>query len=182
MPGSEGIWTFLFIDMLVFLLIFLTFMSERLRLPLLYASSQRLLDGWLGLANTVILLTSSWIMFTAIQAWRAERLVAARRRLGIVLLLGGAFCGIKVAEYYHKIVSGVDIAGNSFMSFYFVMTGIHLLHVLFGLAFIASMSLRLRRRETAPAIGTMENVGLFWHFVDVLWVYIFALLYLVGLR
>lgn len=180
-PGSEGLWTFVFIDMMVFLLIFLTFMGERLGHLAIYAQAQALLDERFGLVNTLVLLTSSWRVVEAVQAARLGQAKQVARRLGEALLLGGVFSVSKGIEYWHKFEAGLTPASNSFFSFYFFITFAHLLHVLAGMVCL----LHFRRRVQA-GIGTpgylmgLENVGLFWHYVDVLWIFIFPMLYLLG--
>jgi nitric oxide reductase NorE protein len=182
-PGTDGLWTFVFIDMVVFLMIFLTFMSERLGHVELYASSQLHLNEIFGFANTLILLTSSWMVVAAIQAARRIDPIRIRWFLGWAWLLGLAFSIDKFLEYYLKIRAGITPATNSFFSFYYFITVVHFLHVIAGMLFIGYCRGKARRRAgTAGYITGLENVGLFWHFVDVLWIFIFPLLYLVGRR
>jgi nitric oxide reductase NorE protein len=180
-PGTDGLWTFVFIDMVIFLMMFFSFMSERLRHVGLYAASQVRLNEIFGLANTLILLTSSWMVVAAIRAARCKQAAGVRWFLGWAWLLGLAFCVDKIAEYYLKLHAGISPATNSFFSFYFFITGVHFLHVIAGLFFIGycRSNARLRNGAEGYVIG-LENVGLFWHFVDVLWIFIFPLLYMVG--
>jgi nitric oxide reductase NorE protein len=180
-PGTDGLWTFVFIDMLVFLMIFLTFMGDRLGKPALYAASQQHLNEYFGLANTLILITSSWMVVEAVQAARTPDGRRCSRYLSYALLLGMVFIGNKVVEYTLEIRSGVTPVTNPFYSYYFFITFVHLMHVIAGVIAIALF--RTRVRAAAGAFDfqkRLENVGLFWHFVDVLWVFIFPLLYLVG--
>lgn len=180
-PGTDGLWTFVFIDMVIFLMIFLIFMGERIRHVYLYAASQLRLDELVGFANTLILLTSSWMFVEAVQATRHRDGARVRRYLGLAWLLGLAFCLSKVAEYSLKIQAGITPATNSFFSFYFFITLVHFLHVIAGMLFIAYCRSQARARTgTGRYLTGLENVGLFWHFVDILWVFIFPLLYLVG--
>ncbi|MGC2032148.1 MAG: cytochrome c oxidase subunit 3 [Steroidobacteraceae bacterium] len=182
-PGTDGLWTFVFIDMVIFLMMFFSFMSERLRHVSLYAASQLRLNEIFGLANTLILLTSSWMVVAAIQAARHQKASRVRWFLGWAWLLGLAFSVDKIAEYYLKLSAGITPATNSFFSFYFFITLVHFLHVIAGMFFIGycRSNARLRIGTDGYVIG-LENVGLFWHFVDVLWIFIFPLLYMVGRR
>lgn len=180
LPGTTGIWTFLFIDLLIFLAMFLVFVMERLRLPAVYAEGQVHLNGWLGLCNTLVLLTSSWFMALAVQASHRGAAQVARFRLLMVLLCGGLFCVGKAVEYGAKFRAGLGVATNSFYSFYYFMTGVHLLHVIGGMLFIAALRRRMKAPGSEPALTSVENIGLFWHVVDILWIYIFALVYLLG--
>ncbi len=183
LPGTSGIWTFIFIDMLVFFALFLVFASERFRLPDVYARSQAMLNGTIGLTNTLILLTSSWAMISSVNAWRAGRDAAARRGMGLVVLLAGAFCILKALEYGSKASAGISLLRDSFFTFYYLITGLHLLHLLGAMIFIVAVRRRMfSGGADAPSVAVVENIGLFWHFVDMLWIFIFPLLYLVGLR
>src|ERR1700722_4234798 len=180
-PGTDGLWTFVFIDMVIFLMIFLTFMSERLGHVELYAASQLHLKVIFGFANTLILLTSSWRVVEAIQAARRSDGTGIRWFLGWAWLLGLAFSIDKFVEYTLTIRAGITPATNAFFSFYFFITIVHFLHVIAGMLFIGYCRGNARHRAgTAGYITGLENVGLFWHFVDVLWIFIFPLLYLVG--
>lgn len=180
-PGTEGLWTFVFMDMVIFLMIFLTFMIERRQHLDLYAMSQLALDERFGLANTLILLTSSWMVVEAVHAARRHDVTRVERWLTGAWLLGLMFCVSKLIEYTLKIQSGITPAGNSFYSYYFFITIVHFLHVLAGMVFIAYCRFGARTRGHTKAYVTgLENVGLFWHFVDVLWIFIFPLLYLLG--
>lgn len=178
-PGTEGIWTFVFMDMVIFLLIFLVFMSERQANLSQYLEAQQALMAVFGLANTLVLLISSWLVFEAVSSARQRLPERVSRQLKFAILLGGVFCFNKLIEYYLKFTHGVDIK-NSFFSFYFFITIIHLLHVVAGMLFLNAY-----RKSSVACISSkkylpgLENTGLFWHFVDVLWVFIFPLLYLV---
>ena len=181
-PGTNGIWTFVFIDMLVFLMFFLIYVSERHRVTEVFVKSQHHLTPWVALLSTVALLTSSWCVAEAVQATRRLDVRAVTRWLGFSLLLGGVFVINKIVEYSGKIAAGISPATNSFFSFYFLITGIHFLHVCVGMIFIAhcraSASGETGRTQYLKKI---ENTGLFWHFVDILWLFIFPLLYLTEL-
>jgi nitric oxide reductase NorE protein len=182
-PGTDGLWTFLFIDMLIFLVIFFMFMSERLGHVALYSASQAHLHELFGLANALILLTSSWVVVEAIHAARRADGARVRKYLGWAWVLGLAFSIDKVFEYHAEFHTGITPATNSFFSFYFFITVVHFMHVLAGMLFIAYCRGRaLARAGRDDYLIGLENVGLFWHFVDVLWVFIFPLLYLVGRR
>jgi nitric oxide reductase NorE protein len=182
-PGTDGIWTFVFIDMIVFSLFFIVYLSERLRLPDVFAASQADLDPKFGLMNALILLTSSLFVAEAVAAARQGRALLVRTRLLLALVFGAMFAASKLTEYTGKIAAGITPVTNSFYSFYFLLTMIHFLHVLAGMVFIAHCLARARA-ETGEAayLAKLENTGLFWHFVDMLWLFLFPLLYLAGLK
>lgn len=179
-PGTEGLWTFVFIDMMIFLLIFFVFMSERLSHYELYKASQAHLDAIFGFVNTLILLTSSWMVVEAIRSAKKRQPEKVSLRLNLALALGAAFSINKLIEYTLKIKGGIGITDNPFFTFYFFITFLHFLHVLGGMIFLLSFArssqdcLRSERYQVR-----LENVGLFWHYVDVLWIFIFPTLYLI---
>ena len=180
-PGTEGIWTFVFIDMVIFLLIFFTFMAERLRQIELYSASQLRLNELFGLANTLILLTSSWMVVEAVHAARAHNARKVSANLTLALVMGFAFAVSKIAEYHSKFAQSITPVTNPFFSFYFFITIIHFLHVIAGMIFIFHYRNTAQSRiDSNRYLAGLENVGLFWHYVDVLWIFIFPLLYLVG--
>lgn len=183
LSGSEGIWTFVFIDMIIFAMIFFVFMVEKVRLPELYNASQEELNFIFGFVNALVLLTSSWMVVRAVRSSRKKIPQAVAYNLTFALLLGAIFVVSKILEYYTKIGAGIGIATNSFYSFYFFITFIHFLHVIAGLLFINSFRRRSESCTTSTAsanyVTGLENVGLYWHFVDALWIFIFPILYLI---
>lgn len=180
-PGTSGIWTFVFIDMVVFGLFFLTFVSERIRLPDLFARSQRLLDPMVGLVGTLLLIASSWGVAAAVHSVRRGAMNSARFQLSAAMLLGGGFAVNKLVEYGGKLGHGLTPATDSFLTLYFLITGLHLLHVIGGLCFLGHCQLRLASEGSSLLYRKkLENVGLFWHFVDLVWLFIFPIFYLAG--
>jgi nitric oxide reductase NorE protein len=178
MPGEEGVWVFIFGDLVVFGLFFLTYLTYRAADPALYAASQAELNAPLGFLNTLILLTSSWFVAQAIKAVREGRSSAAPGLIAGGILLGLGFVAAKVLEYSEKFSAGITVVSDEFFMFYFMYTGIHLLHVLIGLGVLVFL-FRLARLETAGEhVAAFESGGAFWHLVDLLWVVLFALLYL----
>lgn len=180
-PGTNGIWTFVFIDMIVFSLIFVVFLSEKMRLPTVFAAGQAQLDFRLGLVNALLLITSSLFMAEAVSAVRRGLIERMRINLRACVLFAGLFCINKIFEFSKEIYAGYTPAYDSFYSFYYFITGAHFLHALGGMVFIThclrqpcvEVSQEKFRRK-------LENTGVFWHFVDLLWFFIFPLLYLSG--
>lgn len=177
-PGEEGVWVFIFGDLLVFGTFFITYAVSRMQDLALFHASQALLDRHLGLLNTLLLLTSSWCVAQAVAAVRREDDRA------LWLLAGGMACGVsfvivKAFEYGAKISAGITLNTNGFFIFYYMFTAIHLIHVLIGLGVLTFAFTRFDRdgRFAAP-FGLIEGAGAFWHLVDLLWIILFALLYL----
>jgi heme/copper-type cytochrome/quinol oxidase subunit 3 len=149
----------------------------------IFAASQHQPSEFFGLANALILITSSWAMVKAIEAVRHCRAPRAHKWLTLCLATAGLFCVNKLFEYGIKIDHGITPATNSFFTFYYVITGLHFTHVVGGMVFILHCrNHALAETGTTHYLKKIENTGLFWHFVDVLWLVIFPMLYLVGLR
>ena len=180
LPGEEGIWVFIFGDMVVFGVFFATYLWYRGGDPALYRESQQELSRVYGLVNTLLLLTSSWCVAQAVSAVRQGRLDPAPKLLAGALALGLGFVGVKILEYGEKISDGITLLTNDFTMFYFMFTGIHLLHVLIGLAVLGFLLALSRQPVAVEHVASFESGGAFWHLVDLLWVVLFALLYLVA--
>lgn len=180
LPGEAGIWVFIFGDMLVFAIFFGTFLYYR-NLDLdVFEVSRGALNENFGLANTLILLTSSWLVVWGVDEARFGRLKGAFIRMAMAMALGGGFVGLKALEWREKFAAGISVVTNDFFMFYFIFTGIHLGHVLIGLGALAFASRALQKVTIgAGEVRTLESAAAFWHFVDLLWVILFALLYLI---
>jgi len=176
-PGEEGIWVFIFGDLVVFGLFFVTYCYYRSGAVALYTASQHQLDQMLGLTNTILLLTSSWFIASALERARQGARHADR------LILGGIACGagfvvVKFFEYSAKVASGITLNSSEFYIFYYMYTGIHLLHVIIGLGVLTYLySIARQSATSAGHIRILEGGAVFWHLVDVLWIILFALLY-----
>jgi nitric oxide reductase NorE protein len=179
LPGAEGIWVFIGADAVIFAILFLSFMQDRLKNPALFEASRHTLNMNLGGLDTLILLTSSWSVALAVQAMKRD-LVHLEPRY----LLGGALTGLmfvvsKSIEYFQKFAHGLTPGTNPFFMWYFTLTGIHLTHVVVGTSLLTYLWIRSRRgtydhlHKAVP-----ESVASFWHLVDLLWVVLFPLLYL----
>jgi nitric oxide reductase NorE protein len=178
-PGEPGIWVVIFGDMMVFSVMFVSFVLARRDDRALFHASAARLSQPCGLVNTVLLLTSSWFVTTAVHAAREGRgrSAALHFRLAICCALG--FVVTKMIEYSDKIRAGIVINTNDFYMYYYVLTGIHLLHVLIGLGLLFCMARYAAGGAIdAKRVGHLESGASFWHLVDLLWIALFALLYL----
>ncbi|MBD5802252.1 Cytochrome c oxidase subunit 3 [Azoarcus sp. Aa7] len=185
-PGASpsrvpGILTFILADVLVFGLLFVGFMVERLEQVALFNRSSATLDVRLGLLNTLILVTSGLFVVLAVHAARAGRAVATRNWLLASFIVGAGFGVNKLIEYGDKLAHGVSMLTNDFFMFYFVLTGVHFLHFLAGMVVLAVLWFKASREAVdGPLFGWIESGGLYWHMVDLLWIVIFPMLYLLG--
>jgi cytochrome c oxidase subunit 3 len=194
--ASLGMWVFLVTEVLFFGGMFMTYTLNRSTYPGIFAAASRTIVLWLGAVNTVVLIGSSLTMAMAV--WASQ--VGKKRLVTIFLIatlaLGSVFLGIKGVEYHDKFVEhhvpglnfslepDSDIATNAhaqlFFSLYFAMTGLHALHMIIGAGLLLWLiSQSLGGRFTVEYNTPVELVGLYWHFVDIVWIFLFPLLYLI---
>jgi nitric oxide reductase NorE protein len=176
-PGEEGVWVFIGGDLIAFAVFFVTYAVAQRQEPVLFETAQGLLDRGLGLLNTLILLTSSLCVALAVAAVRRHDPRARFLLLGAIGL-GAGFVVVKAFEYSAKIAQGFTLNTNSFSIYYYMFTGIHLVHVLIGLGALCFTLSRFDRTGGTPSLALIEGSGAFWHLVDLLWIVLFALLYL----
>jgi len=191
--ATLGMWVFLGTEVLFFGGLFLTYLVYRSWYPAAFAAGSHELDVTLGTINTVVLITSSLTMALAVHAAQLGQRKLLMTFLVVTMLLGTVFLGIKSVEYYHKFVEHhvpgpgfvfeKEFARNAqlFFSLYFVMTGLHALHMIVGLGIMLWMLWwSWRGTITAEYYSPIEISGLYWHFVDIIWIFLFPLLYLIG--
>jgi cytochrome c oxidase subunit 3 len=188
-----GMWVFLATEILFFGALFACYVATRMHDPEAFAIASRLTDVTLGSINTGVLLTSSLMMALAV---RATKLGASRAALGFLCataLLGVVFLAIKFTEYsldwHDQLVpvlrfshAGPHAGGvERFFYLYFFMTGLHAIHMLVGIAVVAVLGFMTLRGRFAPEYFTpVELGGLYWHLVDIVWIFLYPLLYLVS--
>lgn len=179
-PGEEGIWVFVLGDMTIFALFFATFMYARAQNPARFTQDHAHLNMTSGTVNTVLLLTSSLFMVGAVRHVLSGRQRSAARLLGAALACGLGFIAIKAGEWSQLLTSGKTVSSGEYFSYYFVFTGIHLGHVIIGCVLLGRLIVITRRPELAARqVVVTESCGIFWHMVDLLWVVLFALFFLV---
>jgi cytochrome c oxidase subunit 3 len=192
--ASLGMWTFLVTEVLFFGGLFLTFTVYRHIYHDAFVEASHHLYFWIGAANLTVLLASSLTMAFAVHSAAHDDRAGLRRHLLFTLAGGGIFTALKAVEYYldfrDRIVPGAGFrtdwntsraSAELFYVHYFAMTGLHALHVLIGLGVIATtLLIALRRQRVRDSANLVEMVGLYWHFVDCVWIVLFPLLYLAG--
>lgn len=179
-PGEEGIWVFVLGDMTVFALFFGAFMYSRARNPESFADAHGSLNVVLGTTNTVLLLTSSLFVALGVQKVLSGTPAHATRLFGGALACGVGFVAVKAIEWSTLFMEHKTVGTGEYFSYYFMFTGIHLLHVFIGIVVVLRLMALSRRPEINPRQRLLcETGGIFWHMVDLLWVVLFALFYLV---
>jgi len=190
-PGKKlGMWLFLFTELLFFGGVFLLYSVFRFRYPGDFHRSAQGENLLLGSVNTAVLLTSSLLMALAVAAVRGGRARRSLRLQAGTMALGVVFLVIKGLEWGAKISEGISPGGPAisrlnegevmFFGLYYTMTGIHALHLAIGIAVEGFMFHGTRRGLiTGENYARLENTGLYWHFVDIVWIYLYPLFYLV---
>ncbi|MEA3301513.1 MAG: cytochrome c oxidase subunit 3 [Pseudomonadota bacterium] len=178
MPGEEGVWVFILGDMTVFALFFAVFAWYRGVDPALFTASQQTLNAGYGLFNTCLLLTSSWFVVLAMNAARRHLNNQAALLLVLAFLCGLGFSLVKFLEYGEKIAAGLVPTTNNFYMFYYILTGLHFVHVVIGMVVVLFMAHRARRGIRGGDMGFLEGGASYWHMVDLLWIVLFPLIYL----
>ncbi len=180
LPGVEGVWVFVMADMTVFAVLFGFFMASRHQHTDLFEASRHALNPNFGGVNTLILLTSSWFAALALDAVRKSRFALAQHFIGGAFLCGLAFAVSKAIEYTVKLNAGISLLTNDFFMYYFTLTGIHLFHVIAGSVVLLVLWFKARSRSFNPQRPVVLECGaIYWHMVDLLWIILFPLLYLV---
>jgi nitric oxide reductase NorE protein len=173
-------WVFILGDMTVFALIFGAYSVARRSSAGEFLASQSHLSQPLGALNTVLLLTSSLLVVLGVRAVRTTTGALAGRFFAGAFACGIGFCAVKYIEYSTALSSGVTLAASDFWQYYFILTGVHLLHLTLGLVFLGLVIVAVRRSHISKArYAAIEGAGCYWHMVDLLWVVLFPLLYLV---
>jgi len=201
--ATLGMWVFLATEMLFFGVLFVSYMICRTRWPEAFKEGSKELKLWIGGANTAVLLTSSLFMAMAVRAAALGNNRAVVRFLGITIVFGLAFLALKATEYTLEYQEGLvpeirftmippDEMGKPpaqqhprpqqeklFMCFYFIMTAFHALHMIVGVSVLAVLLVLTRRGHySAEYHNPIEIAGLYWHFVDIVWVFLYPALYL----
>ena len=177
--GKIGIWWFIASEIMVFGGFLATYILYRMASAGAWTELAQHVSTLLGSINTVVLLTSSLTMVKAHEAIETENKKQVCNFLGLTVLLGFVFLGIKAIEYTIEISQGFTPVTGMFWSFYYGMTGLHGLHVLVGIIANLSLFVMAKRGTLWPKHQQrVETAGLYWHFVDVVWIFLFPLLYL----
>lgn len=192
--STLGMWVFLATEIMFFGGLFLAYSVYRMWYPLAFHEGSHHLDITLGAVNTVVLICSSLTMAMAVHAAQVGSRRGQIRFLILTMLLGTVFLGIKAVEYYQKfrdhLIPGHHFQWHGeaaprhveiFYTLYFTMTGLHALHMIIGLGvLLVILWMAYRNRFSPQYYSPVEVSGLYWHFVDIIWIFLFPLLYLLG--
>lgn len=172
LPGNPMMWVLIASELLVFGAALLAFSGARAFDPTGFALAQAQLDRFTGLLNVMVLVTSGLFAALGVAAMRMHRLGAARLHLALASLLGLVFLGFKIAEYRAEFAAGISFESGTFFTLYFLITGFHALHVVLGILILAIVGVFATREN-------VETGAAFWHMVDLVWLLVFPVVYLI---
>jgi cytochrome c oxidase subunit III len=187
-----GMWVFIATEVLLFGGLLLGYFVYRHAYPEAFAEASRHTDILIGTVNTAILLTSSFLVACAVDALKANARGVCIALLAGAIASGSLFIGLKAIEYANEyrehLIPGIDFAFDGslangvqlFFVFYFVATLLHALHMLIGICVLATLALLVRKSSNTRRRTALHSAALYWHFVDVIWIFLFALIYLPG--
>jgi len=180
LPGDFAIWMFIFMELLVFFIAFLAYAVVRAQNVEMFNEFQKTLSTELGAANTLLLITSSYFVVRAIQAIKLDDVKRSVFWLYVALGGGAGFLILKSIEYNDKFSAGINLSTNTFYMFYLSLTMFHFLHVILGMIILLAVAIKAQRGgySAKDHIG-METGASYWHMVDLVWIILFPLVYII---
>lgn len=180
LPGDLAIWLFIFMELLVFGVFFIAYAVMRLQNLELFNQYQLTLNRELGAANTLLLITSSYFVIRAVHAIRNNNVKHCIYWLYAALAGGAGFLVLKSLEYADKFAAGINLSTNTFYMFYLSLTIFHFLHVILGMLILFAVAIKAKR----GAYSAQNHIGVetgasYWHMVDLVWIILFPLVYLI---
>jgi cytochrome c oxidase subunit 3 len=187
-----GMWVFIATEVLLFGGLILSYFVYRHAYPKAFMAASRHTDILIGTANTAILLTSSFLVACAVEAFAEHARSISRALLIGAVVLGLSFIVLKgleyADEYREHLIPGINFSFDGSLSdgvqlffvFYFVATLLHAVHMLIGIGLLTAFAVRIRNAEESRTQAALHSAALYWHFVDVVWIFLFALIYLPG--
>jgi len=179
-PGDFVIWIVIYAELVAFGIFFLSYAFARSQNVELFNASQLQLNRTAGAINTLVLITSSYFVVRSIAAIRENLQKQAARWMSAAIGLGSIFIIIKLFEFYAKYEEGITLSSNTFYMFYLSMTFFHFMHVILGLVILTIMAVKLRNGDYSAQEHTgMETGASYWHMVDLVWIILFPLVYVI---
>ena len=178
-PGGIMIWILIVVELLTFGIGMIALGISSRENPELFHESRLQLNTLLGTVNTVFLLTSGYFMAVSVQYVKRNMAREASRHILYALAGGMLFIAVKSIEYYAKIQHGHTIGYNTFFSFYWLLTLFHLIHVMVGMGILTGLYFSLRKGITPQRQENTETGAAFWHMCDIIWLFLFPVLYLI---
>ena len=183
-PGDFGVWIIIYIELITFGLFFVGFAFSRRQEIELFNDSQLLLDQRFGFVNTVLLLTSSYFIVKATQIIKTINTQESFQKAATYIIsaigVGGIFLIIKIIEFTDKYEQGINLSTNTFFMFYFILTMFHFMHVVLGIIILYNLYQNTKNGlYTIKEHKGFESGASYWHMVDLLWIVLFPLVYII---
>jgi nitric oxide reductase NorE protein len=177
-PGGLVIWILVLLELLTFgiALVVMAYMGKSE--TMLFTNMANTLDIQLGALNTAVLLTSGYAMALSVQALESGAVQQSDCFFAGAMLLGMIFLVVKFLEYQSKYAQGLTLGENTFMDFYWLLTGFHAIHILVGIIILVSIRWSRSRQTGQEALSYWESGAAFWHLCDLIWLMIFPALYI----
>ncbi|MBC3348792.1 cytochrome c oxidase subunit 3 family protein [Pseudomonas sp. SWRI196] len=181
LPGDLAMWFFILAELTVFALLILAFAVAQALTPPLFSEGRQLLDRSTGLAMTLSLLSAGLFAALAQEQVRQDRPRQGALLLWLALLVAGGYVALKLIEYAHLLANGLGLEHNTFFTLYWILTAFHFLHVLLGMVILGWLAEGCRRRRYGSQQCSGQESGvLYWHMVDLVWVLLFPVVYILG--
>ena len=178
LAGDLSVWLIILMELLTFGILFLSYAFARTFDVALFNASQSTLDLNSGAINTALLITGSWCVVRAVQAVKRDASVIGARWLMAALACGSGFVVLKLLEFSAKAAAGIDLSTNTFYMFYILLTAFHFFHVLAAMVFLTILLVKTHAgRYGSQGHHALETGAAFWHMVDLLWIVLFPLVY-----
>ncbi len=177
-PGGILMWIIIFLELLTFGATLIAFVWTGKQTPDVFHQSSEMLNTVFGAINTVFLLVSGFFMAEAVRVFQLKDGPKTKRYLAYAILGGLLFMGLKGYEYYLKIEAGLTVDFNSFFSYYWLLKGFHVIHVLIGLVILSVLYFNLKKGKKI-LLEDLEASAAFWHMCDLIWLLLFPVLYLI---
>lgn len=179
-PGDLAMWIIIFAELLVFGIFFIAYAVVRINNVDMFNDSQLTLNREMGAINTILLITASYFVVMSIHALKNNTTKKSSHYLYAAIASGSLFILIKTLEFHDKMSAGIDIGTNTFYMFYFLLTLFHYFHVILGLMILFVVALKTRKGHyKADQTHAMETAGSYWHMVDLVWIIMFPLIYVI---
>jgi nitric oxide reductase NorE protein len=172
-------WIIIFLELVTFGMALIAFVYYGSEESALFHQSRLQLNSTYGAINTVFLLTSGFFMATAVHQYKEKNVRKSSLYFKLAMLGGVLFLILKGLEYYHKIESGISFDTNTFYTFYWLLTGFHVIHVIMGLFILMWTNYGMRKKNSDTEVVDVEACAAFWHMCDLIWLLLFPVLYLI---
>lgn len=172
-------WIIIFLELFTFGMALLAFAYYGHQDPEVFHQSRLQLNANFGIINTIFLLTSGYFMAIAVNEFKENKVRQSSLYIKLAMLGGVFFIILKSIEYYHKIEAGISMETNMFFTFYWLLTGFHLIHVLVGLVILAWTNYGMTKKNSDTKLEDIEACAAFWHLCDLIWLLLFPVLYLI---